>query len=237
MKLSDLDAKLVSLTKNQPVKKFPLPNGKLLVSQSFQIEEHKKELSPENKKKTLFQKNSLIKAQGTLHPQHKSSMLEVPPANFNTNKEKVKKRKHDKMKTGIIASPTRLKISEKDLIKIDSNTLISEELRHVEFIENDNGFSIRDNELFDSKAMKSTSAEGKKESFFMFLEKEKNKEINRKDGIYFRFFAKKGNFIKRIQIHQEIQTMLHKKGVGEKGYLERKGRMKVYSAELNEFLS
>ena len=65
MKLSDLDAKLVSLTKNQPVKKFPLPNGKLLVSQSFQIEEHKKELSPENKKKTLFQKNSLIKAQGT----------------------------------------------------------------------------------------------------------------------------------------------------------------------------
>ena len=131
---------------------------------------------------------------------------------------------------------TSYKISEKDLIKIDSNTLISEELRHVEFIENDNGFSIRDNELFDSKAMKSTSAEGKKESFFMFLEKEKNKEINRKDGIYFRFFAKKGNFIKRIQIHQEVQTMLHKK-IGEKGYLERKGRMKVYSVELNEFLS
>ena len=148
----------------------------------------------------------------------------------------IKKRKHDKMKTGIITSPARLKISEKDLIKIDSNTLISEELRHVDFTENDNGFSIRDNELFDLKSIKNAPTPRRKDNFFLFLEWERNKEINRKDGVYFRFFAKKGNFIKRIQVQQEIQTMLKKKGVGEKGYLERKNRMKAYSVELNEFL-
>jgi len=224
-KISDLDAKIKSLQKEKPRmfnNKKPVNNNKFLISHSFQIEEKKQENTD---KKSSFQKPSMQKSQDLAFTKnsHQGSLLVVPPSNFNNNKSEKKLRKQEKTMTNVPRSP-RLNISARDLISIDSNTMISEELRHVEFIENDNGFSIRDCELFEFEIIKNT--EKKKVGFLEFLENERSKEINRKNGVYFRFIEKNGNFIKKIQIQQEVQALLDKKRMGEKGYLERKGKIK-----------
>ena len=233
-KVEDLEANIQALKK---LEKPRFAGTKLMVSHSFQPDASKEILKKGSKELLYIEKS------------HQTSLLAPPPkfslfSNKNKGmnsptspndkmslsssslKKSEKKRKKLERKEGK-ANTQKLNVEAKDLIKIDSNTQIAEELRHVEFEESDGGFILRDAELFDDNDEQSKKINKdtiQVETFLRFMEKLKSEE-GAKTGVYFRGKArvngKGGGFIKRIQIHQEVQGILKKKG-GEM-IKERKG--------------
>lgn len=255
--VADLDLNIEIMKKQHEKKKLFHSPGKLMLSHSFQVEEKdpkalKKKKSPlanshsfqieEDLQKNMRNSSTNSLKKCTISPANQQTGLLAPPKlsafgltspkGKNESRKRFnlfgkKSRKAEKAKTNILSQ--KLNVSVRDVIKIDSNTLISEELRHVEFIESDGGFLIRDSELFQEEEedllRKNASFAGTQRTFLNFFEKAREEEMIKGEGLYFRIGANKnknsGNFIRRIQIHQEVQSVLNKK-FRDKMVVERK---------------
>lgn len=246
--VSDLETNIEKLKKKGPKKFGPLQ--KLMNSHSFQIEDEKNKNKSiqfgnshsfqieENIRDSMSSKTISNESSNKRSIPNNTNLLEPPKQSFigskfkakdqakqNKRFDKKKNRKAGKAKTNLLPTP-KLNISASDLIKIDSNTLITEELRHVEFIESDAGYLIRDSELFEEFEEPPCKPIGTGQRTFLgFMEKMREEEMIKPEGLYFRICVNKtknsGNFIKRIQIHQEIQSLINKRSKDRK-ILERK---------------